>query len=366
MVSSPGPSPGPDAGEAKPATDRGTGAREPGGEDASLRVAVVFGVLLAVAAVLALYALVAIWPPAPAPALTGGTTATTGGTTTTGTTTTAGGTTATTGGGGITATTGGTTGTTIVVQGAPNPPVSLFGRTLHLEREARLFWVVALAGALGGFVYGLRSLSWYAGNRNLKYSWLLTYPLQPVVGAALATITYVVVRGGLVVVTTQASPDVANPFGFAAFGALVGLFSAEAAEWLKRIFSQVFAPAPKGKDPAIELGITNFEPKQGPVGTPVTITGSGFTDIQAVMFNKVAVTPTDLSRVSDTELRVRVPEGATDGLITVQTTAGQSVDSSEPFTVVASQGSQALPEGAGASSRRARGRRFRRRDQGER
>ena len=98
----------------------------------------------------------------------------------------------------------------------------IFGRSLDVEREARLFMVVALAGALGGFVHALRSLSWYTGNRSLMYSWLLTYALQPVVGAALATITYVVVRGGLILVTTQASPDAANPFGFAAFGGLVG------------------------------------------------------------------------------------------------------------------------------------------------
>src|SRR5437867_2791100 len=102
MASSSRPSPGRDTGEAKPATDGTTGAKEPGGENASLRAAGIIGVLLAVAAVLVLYALVAIWPPAPPPALTGGTTATTGGTT---------------------ATTGGTTtGTTIVVQPAPNPP----------------------------------------------------------------------------------------------------------------------------------------------------------------------------------------------------------------------------------------------------
>jgi len=334
MASGSTPNLGPDPGEAKTATDRAARAKEPGGENARLRTAVVFGVMLAVAAVLVLYALVAIWPPTPPPALTGGTTTTTGPTTTETTTSE------------TTATTGGmTTGTTIVVQGAPNPPVSIFGWTLQLDREARLFWVVALAGALGGFVYALRSLSWYTGNRNLKYSWLLTYPLQPVVGAALATITYVVIRGGLVVVTSQASPDVANPFGFAAFGALVGLFSAEAAEWLKRIFGQVFAPAPKGKDPAIALEITDFQPKQGPVGTPVTITGSGFTDIQTVMFNNVAVTSTDVSRVSDTELRVRVPEGATDGPITVKTTAGPSVDSSESFRVVTHQGDQAPPGG---------------------
>src|SRR5512133_3564945 len=142
MAGSSGPSPGPDAGEAEPATDGAARAREPGGENASLRVAVVFGVLLAVAAVLVLYALVAVWPPAPAPALTGGTTTTTSGTTTSGTT-------ATTATGGMAA----TTGTTIVLQGAPNPPVSLGGPTVPLGRAARLFWVVALAGALGGFVY---------------------------------------------------------------------------------------------------------------------------------------------------------------------------------------------------------------------
>jgi len=343
MASSSRPNPGPDSDEGKPAADRAARTKEPGGENARLRTAVVFGVLLAVAAVLVLYALVAVWPPTPPPALTGGTTTTTEttATETTATETTATETTATTGG----TTTGTTTGTTIIVQGAPNPPVSIFGWTLQLDREARLFWVVALAGALGGFVYALRSLSWYTGNRNLKYSWLLTYPLQPVVGAALATITYVVIRGGLVVVTTQASPDVANPFGFAAFGALVGLFSAEAAEWLKRIFGQVFAPAPKGKDPAIALEITDFAPKHGPVGTPVTITGSGFTDVQTVMFNNVAVTPTDVSRVSDTELRVRVPEGATDGPITVKTTAGPSVDSSESFRVVTPREDQGPPGG---------------------
>ena len=172
----------------------------------------------------------------------------------------------------------------MVVQAAPNPPVRLFGAQLQVDREARLFIVVALAGALGGLVYALRSLTWYAGNRNLKYSWMMTYYLQPIVGAGLATITYVVLRGGLVVVTTQASPDVVNPFGFAAFGALVGLFSAQAAEWLKRIFEQVFAPAMKGKDPAIEVRIADIQPDPAPVGTEVVIIGVGLADTQRVTF----------------------------------------------------------------------------------
>jgi hypothetical protein len=212
------------------------GGHEPGGENATVRAAVVSGTVLALATLLVLYFLVQVWPPAPPPAISGG-----GAPAPT-----------TTGVPDTTTPAGQVPATTVVVQAAPNPPVRLFGATLEVDREARLFIVVALAGALGGLVYALRSLTWYAGNRNLKYSWMMTYYLQPIVGAGLATITYVALRGGLVIATTQASPDVVNPFAFAAFGALVGLFSAQAAEWLKRIFEQVFAPAMKGKDADVE------------------------------------------------------------------------------------------------------------------
>jgi hypothetical protein len=295
----------------------GPGIVEPGGENATVRAAVVTGTLLALAALLVLYVLIQVWPPAPPPPLAGATTPTTGPTATTAPTTTVPAGEA-------------ATATTVVVQAAPNPPIRLFGARLEVDREARLFIVVALAGALGGLVYALRSLTWYAGNRNLKYSWMMTYYLQPIVGAGLATITYVVLRGGLVVVTTQASPDVVNPFGFAAFGALVGLFSAQAAEWLKRIFEQVFTPAPKGKDPAIEVRITDVKPEQGPVGTEVVLTGTGLADVQRVTFGGVEAP--NLRKVSATELRVTVPDGAVDGLITVHTPAG-AADSPRPFTV---------------------------------
>ena len=305
--------------------------REPGSENATVRAAVVTGTLLALATLLVLYFLVVVWPPTPPPSLSGGgTTTPTTAPAPTPTPTTAPATdtsepapTTTTAGGQAPA-------TTVVVQAAPNPPVRLFGARLEVSREARLFIVVALAGALGGLVYALRSLTWYAGNRNLKYSWMMTYYLQPIVGAGLATIIYVVLRGGLVVVTTQASPDVVNPFGFAAFGALVGLFSAQAAEWLKRIFEQVFVPAPKGKDPAIEVKVLEVKPERAAVGDDVVITGSGFADVQRVTFG--GVEGTNLRKVSAGELRVTVPEGAVGGTVTVYTPAGNA-DSPRPFTV---------------------------------
>jgi IPT/TIG domain len=298
--------------------DPGTDDSGHGGRNATLRAAGITGTLLALAAVLVLYVLVAVWPPAPPAPVT----------TTTGPTTT---------------TVAGqpTPPTTIAVQAAPNPPVELFWWDLRLEREARLFLVVALAGALGGLVYALRSLAWYTGNRNLKYSWLLTYPLQPVVGAALATITYVVARGGLIVVTTQASPDTVNPFGFAAIGGLVGLFSSQAAEWLKRIFEQVFTAAPKGKDAAVE--ITAFDPDRGPEGTPVAIQGTGLAGAQTVTFG--GVDAAGVIQASDTELQVVVPGGAKSGPITVTAPAGTAT-SGRPFTVVPAE--EAAPGPAGA------------------
>jgi len=328
MASQSGPS-ADDKTEAPPPADHPP-VEGPGGGNASLTAAGITGTFLALAAILVLYLLVAVWPSAPLPPVAAATTPAT-------TAPPAGET---------------TTATTIAVQTAPNPPVRLFGGSFTIEREARLFLVVALAGALGGLVYSLRSLAWYAGNRNLKYSWLLTYPLQPVVSAALATITYVVARGGLIVVTTQASSDVVNPFGFAAIGGLVGLFSSQAAEWLKRIFEQVFTAAMKGKDAAVE--ITAFDPDKGPEGTSVVIQGTGFAGVQTVTFGGIEAT---MTQASDTELLVTVPTGAKSGPITIRTPAGTAT-STRPFTVVLPpeaeevvlDGEQTAPDGGQAEA----------------
>jgi hypothetical protein len=55
---------------------------------------------------------------------------------------------------------------------------------------------------------------------------------------------YVILRGGLITGTAAQ----VNFFGFAAIAALVGLFSPEAADKLKQIFSTLFAPSPPGRD----------------------------------------------------------------------------------------------------------------------
>lgn len=319
--------------------------------------------LLAVATVLVFYTLVVIWPPAPPAPVLGPTLPTsqpddtgrpddTGEPDDTGTSTSVTGTTAPptyrpqpAGQAPAEA----TEPTTLVVRPAPNPPVRVYGAELQLDREVRLFWVVALSGLLGGLLHAMRSLLWYAGNRNLRASWLVMYGLLPFVGLALAVIVYVVARGGLIVVSTQPSGDAVSLFGFAALGALAGLFSREAAEWLRGVFERVLTTAEPGRDTSVQPTITGVDPPSGPPGTLVTITGTGFVDVSEVSFGG---TPADDWQVaSDAEIWATVPEGASDGHVEVLTPGG-TARSPEPFTL-----GEAVTEPPGRARRRRRWRR---------
>ncbi len=116
----------------------------------------------------------------------------------------------------------------------------------NLDQEIRLFLIVAVAGALGGEVHALRSLTWYVGNRNLVWSWMLYYILVPVVSASLGIVFYLVIRGGFF--SPAASISETSPFGFAALAALTGMFSQSAAEKLKEVADTVLKKPPAGKD----------------------------------------------------------------------------------------------------------------------
>jgi hypothetical protein len=188
---------------------------------------------------------------------------------------------------------------------------------------------VVVAGALGGMVHALRSLYWYAGNRRLVRSWLLMYSLLPVVGALLALIVYLLIRGGFV---TGFGPSVeVSPYGSAAMAALVGLFSENASAKLRQVFSTLLTPAEQGTDhaPPNLPDIKTFTPTSGPVGTRVTITGSGFAAASSVEFAGAATSPIT---TSDTAVTAEVPEDAQTGRISVVTPAGR-VTTMGDFTV---------------------------------
>jgi photosystem II stability/assembly factor-like uncharacterized protein len=78
--------------------------------------------------------------------------------------------------------------------------------------------------------------------------------------------------------------------------------------------------------------ITGFLPTSGPVGTVVTLSGSGFTGATAVAFNGAAAAA--FTVVSDAQITATVPHGAATGAIAV-TTPGGVATSATSFSVMA-------------------------------
>src|SRR5205814_444294 len=76
-------------------------------------------------------------------------------------------------------------------------PVRMFGIQRLVTPDVRLLVVVALCGALGGLMHSTRSLAWYAGHQKLKWHWIPYYLVTIVIGAGLASIFYLIVRGGV-------------------------------------------------------------------------------------------------------------------------------------------------------------------------
>jgi hypothetical protein len=75
--------------------------------------------------------------------------------------------------------------------------------------------------------------------------------------------------------------------------------------------------------------LKTFTPSSGPVGTLVTITGTGLEQTTKVTIDKIAAT---FTVDSDTQITATVPTGAGTGKITVITKGG-SATSSTSFTV---------------------------------
>jgi hypothetical protein len=155
---------------------------------------------------------------------------------------------------------------------APSKTVHFFGFDRKASRESLFFVMVAFAGALGAVVHSLRSLVIYIGNRELRWSWVPFYVVRPVLGAALATLLYVVLRAGLF--SPSSSSQQASPYGFAAVAALAGLFSDQAIEKLKKVAEELFEKLPAGKDAIalLPMAQTGAATALGP--TNVTVTGT--------------------------------------------------------------------------------------------
>ncbi|MBJ6117670.1 IPT/TIG domain-containing protein [Pontibacter sp. BT310] len=72
--------------------------------------------------------------------------------------------------------------------------------------------------------------------------------------------------------------------------------------------------------------ITEFAPAAGPVGTEVTIKGTKFNNVTSL--NIAGGTITSFTKVSDTEIKAKVPTSATGGIVRVYSNIGTGVSSS--------------------------------------
>ena len=212
-----------------------------------------------------------------------------------------------------------------------------------LWEEVRLLLVVLIAGVLGGLLHVIRSLFWYVGQRDLRWSWVLMYVLLPFAGALLGLAFYLIIRGGFF---PMAKANESNPIGFAALAMLIGLFSAQAGLKLKVIFETVFsAPAPGANaqpQKPVESGptgggtapkITAVSSDTGSIdgGASVTISGENFAAGATVQFGGAPATSVNV--VNGTTITATTPPHAAAKVeVVVANPDGQSATLPDGYT----------------------------------
>jgi hypothetical protein len=110
----------------------------------------------------------------------------------------------------------------------------------------------------------MRSIYWYIGNRSLVKSWTAMYLIMPFAGSALALVFYLLIRGGFF--SPQSSFQETSPFGFAAFAALIGMFSTQAVLKLKDVAEVLLSKPQSGANaqPQQSLPSTGGSPAPPP------------------------------------------------------------------------------------------------------
>jgi hypothetical protein len=211
--------------------------------------------------------------------------------------------------------------------------VQIFWWNHAISNEQRLLLLVMIAGALGAMLHALRSIGWYVGTRRLVRSWLPRYFLLPLVGATIALIMYVVIRGGFF--SSSAPVKDTSPFGFLAIAAVMGLFTEQAILKLKELSETMLAQPAKGPDSSPQNTAPSSAGQQGgasqqaptpapapaaggpaaPAAPPpatwqddttIAITGQGFTAATTVTVNGVAKTGAAVHVVDPQHLTVTV------------------------------------------------------------
>lgn len=172
---------------------------------------------------------------------------------------------------------------------------------INVTRSTALLLLALAMGAIGGYVHAATSFVSYIGNREFKTSWGWWYALRAFIGASLALLVYLALRGGFL--SGNSTTGDVNPYGVAAAAGLAGLFSKQATDKLEEIFNTAFhTTAGVGGDsrrldtmasagaPTIEKLSPNAVASRR--AATVTIYGTGFTSQSAVRLDGVERKPT--------------------------------------------------------------------------
>lgn len=157
--------------------------------------------------------------------------------------------------------------------------------------QGELLLAVMLAGGIGSYLHGVNSFVTYVGNRSFVQSWVPWYVLRPFMGVAMAVVFYVVVRGGVLVMSGGASA--VDPYAMMTVAALAGMFSKQASDKLAEVFDTLFrsrADQERGdklEKPELRLtALTPSDVRAGSGDTVVTATGTGFAADSVVRFDR--------------------------------------------------------------------------------
>jgi hypothetical protein len=129
----------------------------------------------------------------------------------------------------------------------PKGNQSYLDKFFHLQStnmEVRLVSISALFGLLGACISGIMSVLtrkiWATGKFGTAWRLVYVYLARPWVGMAVALVTYISLRAGLINMGTAADVRIISDFGIAGISALVGLVSDEMIVRLRDVFRTFF------------------------------------------------------------------------------------------------------------------------------
>ena len=211
----------------------------------------------------------------------------------------------------------------------------LTGVRFEVSAESSMLLLVMSMAAVGSFVHAGTSFVSYVGNRRMRYSWLPWYAFRTVIGSSLATVSYVVVRAGLLSGSSGASE--VNIFGVAALAGLTGMFSKQATDKLKEIFDSIFTS--RGDDHRLDkledlriLSVTPESVRRDSGAFEARLFGRGFHPTVSAEVNgseravnyvdqrevRINVQASDLEGMSTLRFLVVAPSGETSNQAVVQ------------------------------------------------